>query len=117
MQFQAFDSLEEMFKAIDEARVAADGRVKDWQKAIKPGNFFVQLTDLGITIYGEILDPGDDEFYTSEEGKHYRFCRAFSVACEFGECGDVHISCVSAIISKELFETIRDKGWNLDFPE
>jgi hypothetical protein len=117
VHFQAFDSLEEMFAALDEARIAADGRVKPWQSEIKPGCFFVQLTDLGITIYGEILDPGDDEYYKTPDGKYYRFCKAYSVACIEGEMGDVHVSVISGIISKSLFEDIRMKGWNVVIPD
>ena len=116
MEFQAFDSWDEMMGAIDKARIAADGRVQDYQAAIKAGDFFVQDTEYGFYIFGEILQA-DDEFYKSVEGKNYRFCKAYSVACIEGECGDVHVSVISAVISKALFESIRDKGWSIEFPE
>jgi len=107
-----------MYKAIDDARIAADGKVKDWQCQIKPGDFYIIFTNFGITIYGEILDPdpGDDEF-NSEEFRNYRLCRAFSVACETGEMGSCHVSQVSCLITKELFEKFREQNWSVDLPE
>jgi hypothetical protein len=117
MEFEAFDSFEAMMDAIDKARIAADGRVKDWQSAIKTGDHFAQATEYGFFIFGEVLDGGDEEFYTTPEGKNYRFCKAYSMACPEGECGDVHVSVITAIITKALFEIIRDKGWNIDLPE
>ena len=35
MEFQGFDTYEEMMDAIDKAREAADVRVQPWQSAIK----------------------------------------------------------------------------------
>jgi len=116
LEFQSFSTFEEMMDAIEQARIIADGKVKPWQAAVKAGDFFVQDTDYGFFIFGEILQT-DEEFYTTEAGRHYRFCRAFSVACSEGECGDVHVSVISGIITKELFEEIRNRGWNVDIPE
>lgn len=113
MVFQAFDSWNEIMLAIDKARVAADGRVKDWQSEIKAGDFFIQATDYEFFIFGEILQT-DEEFYKTEAGINYRFCKAYSVACPEGECGDVHVSVISAVITKELFESVRNK-WIVDF--
>jgi hypothetical protein len=116
LEFQAFSTWEEMMSAIEQARIIADGKVQPFQAAIKTGDFFVQDTSYGFLIFGQILQT-DDAFYQSEEGKNYRFCKAYSIACSEGEVGDVHVSVISAVISKELFEEIRDKNWNIDLPE
>ncbi|HOC91567.1 MAG TPA: hypothetical protein PKH33_04285 [bacterium] len=113
MEFQSFDTWDEMMAAIEKARVAADGRVKEWQSAIKTGACYIQATEYGFFIFGEILDA-DDAFYKSQEGRNYRLCRAYSVACPDGESGDVHVSVITAVISRELFEAAKSKGWNIE---
>jgi hypothetical protein len=116
LEVQSFNSWDEMMSAINEARIVADGRVKDWQSAIKPGDHFIQSTEYGFYIFGEVLES-DDDYYRSDEGKNYRFCRCYSVAVPDSECGDVHVSVIGAIISKEVFEKFREMNWNVDFPE
>lgn len=113
MEFQSFDSYEDMMAAIDEARMTADGRVKPWQAAIRPGDHFVQGTEYGFLIFGEVLNT-DDEFYKSEEGKNYRFCKCYSIACPDGEMGDVHVSVIGLVIKEDVFRRFRDKGWAVE---
>lgn len=113
MDFQAFDTLDEMMQAITKAREAADRRVKSWQAAVKPGDYFAQDTDYGFMIFGHVLATEDD-FYKADEGMHYRCCNCFSVACPDGEVGDVHVSVISALISKTMFEAIKANNWQLD---
>lgn len=110
MEFQGFDSWEEMQDAINKAREQADTRVRPWQAAIRPGNYFVQGTEYGFCIFGVVLES-DDEFLQSEQGRHFRFCNCFSVACPDGEAGDVHVSVIGKVITEEVFNRYRDKGW------
>lgn len=110
MEFQSFDTWDEAMAAINEARQAADGRVKPWQAAIKAGDYFVQGTEYDFLIFGQVLES-DDEYYQSEEGKHFRFCRCFSVACPDSESGDVHVSVIGLVITEEVFNRFKDKGW------
>ena len=117
MEIQFFDSVEEMFDEIHQAREAADARVKPWQAAIKLGDHFVRVEALGgdlLTIYGEVIEspyPEDREVFAQPHMKHYRLTRCFSVACPEGEIGDVHVSSVQLLIDKETFELARLTGW------
>lgn len=97
-----FESVEEMFEAERKAQEAANARTKDWQKQIKVGDCFRQSTPYGFDIYGEVL-----EGYTREDLQNYRFCYCFSVACPEGEKGDVHVSVISEVITREKFEEVK----------
>lgn len=106
-----------------QARESADSSVRPTQADIKPGQHFINFRyGPDLPIFGEILDYktlGDDEeeqmyideSYAQSHMKYYRPTRAYSAACEFGEIGDIHLSEVSAIIDKELFEWYKDNGW------
>lgn len=116
---QSFDSFEEMMDSIDKSRKAADERVESWQAAVKPGDFFVRMSPApGLTIYGEILDPGEDaELYAEPQMKGFRPTRAYSKACPEGEMGDVHVSAIWKLIPRESFEKARELGWPDLLPE
>jgi len=105
MTFTAYDSFEEMMDDLSKAMDAADARVKPWQTAIQKGHHFWHPTDYGFPIFGQVLEDG----YKEEHLKHYRFCFCFSEACPEGEKGDVHISVIGGLISKECFEAIYEK--------
>lgn len=77
----------------------ADERVQEWQKAIKKGDYFWQETEYDFNIYGEVLE---DDY--EGELQHYRFCKCYSSACPEGEIGDVHLSVISGILTREEFE-------------
>ena len=123
MKIKFYDSDEEMWADLGRAMKAADARVNPTQASIKPGQCYINMKpEYGITIFGEILDHktlGSDEeeqsyineTYEQEHMKFYKPCRAFSVACEFGEMGDVHLSDIDAIIDKDLFEWYGENGW------
>jgi len=117
MEIQSFDSYEEMFETIHQARKAADARVKPWQAAIKLGDHFVRVDALGgdlLTIYGEVIEspyPEDREVFAQPHMKHYRLTRCFSLACPEGEIGDVHVSTINKLMDKETFELARITGW------
>jgi hypothetical protein len=104
VHIEFFESVEEMFEAERKAQDAANARVKEWQKQIKPGDCFRQETAYGFDIYGEVL-----ESYTRAEMRHYRFCYCFSEACPEGERGDVHVSVITEVISRKDFEAIKAK--------
>ena len=104
IRMEFFDSVEEMFEAEREAQEAANARVKEWQKQIKVGDCFRQETDYGFDIYGEVLEECE-----AEHLKHYRFCYCFSEACPEGEKGDVHMSQVTELISREDYEAVKKK--------
>ena len=110
MEFMTFDTFDEMMDAIEVGSIEADGRVKPWQSEIKPGDFFVQTTPYDFLIFGIVLEC-DDEFYKSEIGRNFRFCKCYSVACEDGEMGDVHVSQIGKIITKETFDKFKDRNW------
>ncbi len=128
--------LEDFFAQEATEAAAAAERVQPFQKLLKPGDFFVRAQS-DFIIYGEILDPTPDPI--SEEGldeeeleearaEHafelklrnqphmaaYRFSRCFSRICPQGEMGDIHISTVVKVISKESFEKARRANWPTD---
>lgn len=120
-----FNDMDELFKMLGENRAAADSRIEPWQR-IEPGTFFVSANpEVEILIFGEVLDPvaelirGAEDpdcpeirmeaadikrTYADPDMAGYRFTRCFSVACPTGEMGDTHLSTISAVISKEVFE-------------
>ena len=117
MNIQFFDSTEEMFDAIHDARQTADGRVLPWQTRIKPGDLFVRVVMFGaeiLTIYGEIIESPfeqDREIFAQPHMKHYRLSKCFSVACPEGEMGEVHVASIQILIDRETFELARLAGW------
>jgi hypothetical protein len=104
MTFTAYDSFEEMMDDLQANMKAADARVQPWQAEIKVGDCFRESTPYGFDIYGEVL-----EGYEEEHLQNYRFCYCFSVACSEGERGDVHVSVVSEVITREEFEETKKK--------
>ena len=104
VHMEFFDSVEEMFEAERKAQEAANARTQEWQKQIKVGDCFRESTPYGFDIYGEVL-----EGYEEEHLQNYRFCYCFSVACPEGEKGDVHVSVISEVITREEFEDIKKK--------
>lgn len=108
MVFSAFDNLDDMFRQMRQDQDAADESVLDWQAAIRPGDY-VTRPGPGFPIYSEILadpEPRDRGL------EHYRFTRSYSVACPAGELGDLHVSTIEKIISKEEFATAQRRNWS-----
>jgi len=105
MKVEFFATHEEAMARLEEARKAADARVRPWQAALKPGERFIYLAE-GLLIFGEVLQA-----YEEPRLKHYRFCRCYSAACPEGELGDVHVSVVLAPVSRRFFEAMREQGW------
>jgi len=109
MEVEFFDSLEAMQQRLQQAMKAADGCVKPWQAAVRPGEWFVSDGGDGLLVFGEVL-----EGYEEAHLRHYRFCRCFSVACPEGELGDVHVSSILALLSRQVFEEVRRAGWEIE---
>lgn len=129
-------SLEDFFAQEAADQATALEKVQPFQRALKPGDFFVREQQ-DFVIYGEILDPTppaiDEEGLDAEtleemRAEHafevklrnqphmaaYRFSKCFSRICPTGEMGDIHISPVVKVISKESFEQARRAGWPVD---
>lgn len=98
-----FLCLEEMAQGF----AAAD--IKRWQRELKTGDCFVHFAE-GIAIYSEILADEDDP----EDNGDYRFTKSYSIVCDDGELGSVHLSVVYKKLSREQFEGLRAKGWPAD---
>lgn len=107
---ESFENLDEMMDALRERMHEADKNIASWQALIQPGEYFVRSTQMGFRIYGEVLkDPEDAQ--RDEYTENYRLCKAYSVACSYGEMGDIHLSVIERIISKEEFDKARTRGW------
>jgi hypothetical protein len=111
MEVEFFDTMEEAMERIEEARIAADTKVKPWQAALKPGDLFIANSGDDLLVFGEVL-----EGYKEARLQHYRFCRCYSVACPEGELGDMHVSTIACRVSRQFFEEMRRAGWAMEGP-
>jgi len=84
----------------EEAERVADQRVQEWQRQMKTGDCFRRVAD-GLEIYGEVIGNG--------WGENWRRCRCYSFACPEGEAGFVHASQMDELISRECFESVKNK--------
>ena len=109
MEIESFDSFDDMMKRLQKAMKAADARVRPWQAAIIPGDYFLRSTEYGFDIYGVVLK--DDE-PREPHLQHYRLCECYSIACQEGEVGDVHVSSIEQILSEAEFEEAKQGGWD-----
>jgi len=103
-----FDSLEEVRKYLAEAKKAADAGEPLWQATIMPGEYFIAVGGDYFFVFGEVL-----KHYEKMHRRYYRFCRYYCVACPGGEVGDVHVSTILCLISRGLFEQLRQEGWEV----
>jgi hypothetical protein len=118
-----YGSFEEMMEDLGRAMKEADAHVNPTQASIKPGQYFINFRHgPELPIFGEILDVSNlgadpeeqkyiDETYGEPHMRFYRPTRAYSVACEGGEIGDIHLSEIAAVIDRDLFEWYRQNGW------
>lgn len=99
MNITSYSNMNDMVDALRHAMEAADSRVKNWQANIGKGACFIQESGYGFPIYGEVLEdaPSRDNI------KNYRFCKCYSEACPEGEMGDVHVSVIDKVISRDEF--------------
>lgn len=89
------------------AAARADAGVADWQSSVKKGDYFVKGSGAGIPVYGEILRNGRK----GGQLQHYRFSRCYSAYCPEGEMGDIHVSTIEKVLSKDEFNAAKAKGW------
>jgi hypothetical protein len=108
MEIRFYKSFEEMMEAERSAQKAAAVRTADWQKRISNGHCFASISPYGFPIFGEVLDDYRSE---SPEIRYYRLCDCYSIACPEGEKGDVHISTIDALVTKNAFNAARKMGW------
>ncbi len=107
MRIHSFDDLDDLFEQLRKDQRIADEQVQPWQAAVTAGDY-VARPGPGFLVYSEILeDPESRE----KRLEHYRFTRSYSVACPQGELGDIHVSTIEHVLSKERFERAREKGW------
>jgi hypothetical protein len=108
MNIEPFDSFDDMMAYLRKQMDAADSAVQPWQEQIKAGDYFSRASGHGFNIYGEVLpDEGPRERHV----RHYRFCQCYSIACPDGEMGDVHVSTIEQLLSREDFEKARERRW------
>jgi hypothetical protein len=119
-----FDSWEDAMEAERRAQERAAERTKPTQLDIKPGQYIINCRYFpDLPIFSEILDISKlghdeeeqryiDEVYGQPHMKYYRPTKAYSSACLWGEIGDIHVSEISVIIDKELFDWYKSNGWS-----
>jgi len=108
MEFKPYETLEDMFSAMEMHRHRADQSVQPFQAAASPGDHYLQRSGYGFDIYGRILE---EEEPRPQRLQHYRFVEAYSVACPEGEIGDMHVSSIEQILSETEFSEARERGW------
>ena len=127
MEFKQYDSFEQMLEDLNANREAADARVGPEANQYKPGGYYLRyLASYSVFIYGEIYDPIEEDrklgaseeeleylrgVYAQPHMQNYRATRSYSVMCEEGEHGDVHVSTMLMPLTKEEFERARELGW------
>lgn len=106
-EFKSYDSAEAMWADLDANMKAADANVREWQSKIAVGDFILTAVE-GQPVFSEVL-----ETYPAEEAHllNYRFCKAYSIFVPEGELGDIHVSSVLAVVSREQFEHAKAAGW------
>jgi hypothetical protein len=129
---KTFGSFEEMLEDLHKNREAADARVGPEALQYKPGGYYLRYIEtMRVFVYGEIYDPVEEDrklgaseeeldylrkVYEQEHMKHYRATKSYSVMCEEGEHGDVHVSTMLMPLTEEEFERARGLGWPNEGP-
>ena len=121
-------TFEDIMEEIHAAREAADANVGPEHTQYKMGGHFVRFHPAGILIYGEILDPiqeekdaGADEeevewqrqMRAQPHMKYSFFTKCYSTApgCMNGEYGDTHVSTMNVPLTKEEFDRAHGLAW------
>lgn len=126
MTVKTYDNVEELLADIQKARQAADDAVGPESVQFKEGGFYARFHPSGLIIYGEILDPIQEEIDAGADEeevefqrqlrarphmKNYLYTKSYSVACSDGEYGDVHVSAMDVPLTKEEFELAKELQW------
>ena len=114
-----FDDIGDFLKEEQRAQDEAALRIPPWAATIKVGDFVTRehkSRSHTFRIWSEVLpmteeDEEGNEIEGSYEGHAYRFTRSFSVICPDGELGDVHLSVIERIVTRDEFEAARARGW------
>ncbi|NIT79609.1 MAG: hypothetical protein GWN58_33165 [Anaerolineae bacterium] len=113
----SFDTVEEMFEAVAQLNEqAAEMKVEQWQKDLKPGDCFLRVYYLGeghpLNIYGEVIDVEDPEDQALMRSRpDLRMCRCYSQLCPEGELGSVFICAMTAPLTRAEFDAARLGRW------
>ena len=121
MRIQAFTNAEDLFKLIEEARTRGQQAHETLPPfvlaGLQPGSFYLWESEDAIFIFGEILEPTDEENKeTLQEQPWLRFVWAASVACPEGEMGTVYTANMIPL-TKEGYETAKANGWRMSLDE
>jgi hypothetical protein len=124
MNVTSFATIEEMVAYMDKNNREADDRILPWQREFKAGDCFLRVTDDGwgepLVIFGEIYESPyaeDREHLAEPHMANKRLAKCYSVMCEDGESGSIHISTMHLKLTKEEFEEARARGWKPDMQE
>jgi hypothetical protein len=132
MQFETFDSFEEMQEALARNEERADALVLAWQRKITVGDCVMRYDESeDLWIFTEIQDPiaGERECLDLNDPSHRehlaeleriwevggfkrnrRWGRHYSVLCPDGELGELHICSVTCIIPRAVFDMATREG-------
>lgn len=115
MKVRVFETNEEMIKALESDRKAADEAAEPWQKLMGTGDYYVTFhKDDGLVVYGTIYKPestDDQEFFRQPPRKNIRPVRGYSGVVPEGEYGTTHVSNMHMKISRACFEEAQAAGW------
>lgn len=118
-----FEDFDDFMRWQAEAEEAANARVTDWQRRIRPGDKVFRIYGLGreqLLILGQTIDPdqhyrdvvelyGEHEAALERDGMKERFARGyvhgrwFSLINKEGEYGDAHISTLGPVMPDRLW--------------
>lgn len=94
-----------------------DDSVREWQAAIKAGDFYFQrFESMGqlLDIFGEVIvSQFAEDRDLMARTPNRRLVRAFSEACPEGEVGTVHVASIWKVLTPEEFAQAKATGWTL----
>ncbi len=103
-------SLEDLIEYQQKVKLWNDLQLQDWQRSIKPGDYFVCWYH-GLTIYCEVQPYPEDTGSFELDRKSYLFIRAHSQIEPHGELGLVHRTGVDMLMTSQQFEQMRAEEW------
>lgn len=80
---------------------------------LEPGYYYVTFVEGGLPVFGEFVALDDEEdARILEEHPQFRFVKAYSTACPWGEMGTVSIGKIFPL-SRFDFEKAKACDWNV----
>ena len=104
-QIRTFDSFDDALRFMRAQESVAQERAEDWQVAMKPGDYFVEVMEDGLVVYGEVLEDPEPS------SPMRRFVCWYSCLDPDGEMDYQWVSRVDGLLTREQFETARAAGW------